>query len=107
MVLVCFAGDGINAGADCTLQAAIGNVKIAGLPVAVAPDVEGVHAHGNTTGELCGPLETIGSVTVNGKDLVPLGAAAGCSDAAHVYERSVQNTTAISFFPMALRVQVN
>ena len=107
MALVCFAGDGIDQGTECTLEAAAGDVKIAGLPVAVAPAVQIAHAHGDTTGQPCGPSETIGSVTINGRNLVALGTTAGCSNSAHVYERSIQNAAAISSFPIALKVQVN
>jgi hypothetical protein len=106
MALVCFAGDGINGGADCTLQSAAGDVKIAGLPVAVAPVNSPVHAH--TEGpQPCGPSETLGGVTVNGRSLVAIGTPAGCTNTAHVYERSIQNAAAISSFPIALRVQIN
>jgi uncharacterized Zn-binding protein involved in type VI secretion len=106
MALLCFEGDGIDEGKECTLQAADGNVKIAGLPVAVAPIVPLTHQHG-ATAEPCGPSETINSVTVNGRNLVELGTAAGCSRSTHVYERSVSNAAAIASSPIALRVQVN
>lgn len=107
MALICFEGDGINQGADCTLEAASRNVLVAGLPVAVAPITAGVHAHGDSTGQPCGPSETLGSVTVNNRNLVALGTPAGCSNVGHVYGRSVQNAIAISSFPIALKVQVN
>lgn len=106
MALICFEGDGLNQGADCTLEAGSRNVRVAGIPVAVAPVNSPVHAH--TEGpQPCGPSETLGGVTVNGGSLVAIGTPAGCTNTAHVYERSIQNAIAISALPILLKVQVN